>query len=56
VKPFNPLKPESWGIYKPLKPSKYVIELVSGRMGDTEIGDEINFLDSNAPEPAHQPL
>jgi len=56
VKPFNPFEPDTWKTYKPKNPARYVIELGVGRIGNTEIGDEIKFLYSNAPKSTHQPL
>ncbi len=43
VKPLNPFKPSTWRLYRPKNPAKYVIELGTGRIGDTEIGDEIRI-------------
>jgi len=45
VKPFNPFKPETWKTYRPRDPARYVIELGAGEIGETEIEDEIRFLD-----------
>ena len=44
VLPFNPRRIDTWRIHKPKKPAKYVIELGSGKIGNTEIGDKIEFL------------
>ena len=43
VMPFDPLKPGTWRIYKPGKPSKYVIELGVGGAEGTGDGDLIEF-------------
>ncbi|MBN2250496.1 MAG: DUF192 domain-containing protein [Candidatus Altiarchaeota archaeon] len=44
IPPFDPLKPRTWCIYRPAKPSKYVIELGKGGIGPTEPGDSIEFI------------
>ena len=44
VKPFNPVKVETWRIYKPKKPTRYVVELGKGKLGTTEIGDKIELI------------
>lgn len=43
VLPFNPLKPETWRIYKPKKPAKYVVELSVGEIRNTKVGDTLDF-------------
>jgi uncharacterized membrane protein (UPF0127 family) len=35
IQPFNPLKPNTWRVYKPEKPARYVIELSEGKLGTT---------------------
>lgn len=46
ILPFNIfLKRKTWKIYKPKKAAKYVIELGKGKLGTTEVGDEIGFID-----------
>jgi len=42
IRPFSLLKPNTWKIYKPKKPAKYIIELGVGN-SDVNIGDEIEF-------------
>ncbi len=44
IKPFNPLKPDTWRIYGPRSPARYVVELGEGELGTTEIGDELDFI------------
>jgi uncharacterized membrane protein (UPF0127 family) len=56
IRAFNPLKKCTWRTYKPGKPAKYVIELGSGNIADTEIGDKIGFLHSKATKALHNPL
>ena len=43
VKPFNPLRPKTWGVHKPTAPAKYVVELAVGEAGETAIGDKVTF-------------
>jgi len=43
VPPASLLKPSTFRIYRPPKPSKYVIELGKGGLCDTETGDLIEF-------------
>ncbi|MFH1835454.1 MAG: DUF192 domain-containing protein [Methanobacteriota archaeon] len=44
VPPSSLLKPGTFLIYRPPKPSKYVVELGKGSLHDTEIGDLIEFI------------
>lgn len=44
ILPLDIFKRKTWGIYKPRNPAKYVIELGNGKIGNTEIGDEIEFI------------
>ena len=44
IMPFSPLKPKTWRVYRPKKSAKYVIELGVGNVGDTAIGDKIEFM------------
>lgn len=43
IQPFNPLKQNTWRIYSPKKPAKYVIELGVGSAAETQPGDKISF-------------
>ncbi len=43
IHPLNPLLRDTWRIYKPRTPAKYVIELGKENITKTEIGDEIEF-------------
>lgn len=43
ARPFSILKPDTWKIYRPKKPSRYIIELGIGNP-DVNIGDEIEFI------------
>ena len=44
VPPFNLLNPTTWKTYKPCNPAKHIIELGIGNVGDTKIGDCLEFL------------
>jgi len=50
------LSPNSLGIFKPNKPAKFVIELRTGKLGTTEIGDMIELSHPGPAKPLHQPL
>lgn len=43
VEPFNPVKKSTWRIYRPKRPARYVVELGLGKLGTTEVGDEIKI-------------
>ena len=43
IQPFHPFKPQTWRIYRPKKPARYVVELGKGELGTTKIGDKIEF-------------
>ena len=43
IHPLNPLVKETWKVYRPSEPAKYVIELGKESITKTEIGDEIEF-------------
>ncbi len=43
IQPLNPLVKDTWRIYKPGKPAKYVVELGKENIIGTEVGDEIEF-------------
>ncbi|MEA1925470.1 MAG: DUF192 domain-containing protein [Candidatus Altiarchaeota archaeon] len=43
IHPLNPLVKDTWRVYKPREPAKYVIELGKEEIGETELGDEIEF-------------
>jgi uncharacterized membrane protein (UPF0127 family) len=48
VLPFNPVNRKTWRIYKPRKAARYVIELGLGNSGGTEIGDVLEFENSQS--------
>ncbi len=56
IKPFSPLKPGTWRIYRPKNPAKYVIELGVEKIDEVDVGDKIKFLHPEASEALHDPL
>ncbi|OYT54207.1 MAG: hypothetical protein B6U72_03335 [Candidatus Altiarchaeales archaeon ex4484_2] len=43
IQPLNPLIKDTWRVYKPREPAKYVVELGKENIIETDIGDEIEF-------------
>ena len=43
VRPLNPLRPATWRLYGPRRPTRYVVEVARGGLGDTAAGDRITF-------------
>ena len=43
IQPLNPMLKNTWRIYKPGKPAKYVVELGKEKITKTQVGDEIEF-------------
>ena len=50
IPPLDFLKPKTWKIYKPKEPAKYVLELKTGKIAnsDSKVGDKVEFLTSHS--------